>query len=282
MKFTSKIWMVIVLLLSATSIFAQIKNAQTASLKVFGNCEMCKKTIEAAGNLKGISKVEWNKTSKIATVTYDEKKTDTDEILKRIALAGYDNERFLAPADAYAKLEECCRYERAIKLKTQTKESLAMKEDNHKPQATRQNASPLKPVFDAYFSVKDAMVKSDGNTTAGLATQLLNAIKKVEMDKLTTAEHTVWMAGLKEITADAESISKLKEIAQQRQFFSSLSKSIYQLAKIVKQDSPVYYQHCPMYNSGKGANWLSKEAAIKNPYYGSKMMTCGSIVETLN
>jgi hypothetical protein len=36
-----------------------------------------------------------------------------------------------------------------------------------------------------------------------------------------------------------------------------------------------------MYNDGKGANWLSKESAIKNPYYGSQMLSCGKTVETI-
>jgi len=61
----------------------------------------------------------------------------------------------------------------------------------------------------------------------------------------------------------------------------SLSKNMYELIKVSKSETPVYYQHCPMANDGKGANWLSKENAIKNPYYGSQMLTCGSIVETI-
>jgi hypothetical protein len=30
----------------------------------------------------------------------------------------------------------------------------------------------------------------------------------------------------------------------------------------------LHLQFCPMAN-GKGANWLNKENAVKNPYYGS-------------
>ena len=52
---------------------------------------MCKKTIEKAGNIKDIATVVWNKETKIATVTYDESKTNKEEIAKRIALAGYDS-----------------------------------------------------------------------------------------------------------------------------------------------------------------------------------------------
>ena len=47
----------------------------------------------------------------------------------------------------------------------------------------------------------------------------------------------------------------------------SLSKNMYELIKVVKPAETVYYQFCPMANDGKGANWLSKESGVKNPYY---------------
>ena len=77
-------------LLSCNNSYCQIKNAKTEIVKIYGNCEMCEKTIETAGNVKKVANVEWNKDSKMATITYDSIKTNQDEILKRIALAGYD------------------------------------------------------------------------------------------------------------------------------------------------------------------------------------------------
>ena len=38
----------------------------------------------------------------MATLNYDENETNQFEILKRIALTGYDNEKFLSTADVYA------------------------------------------------------------------------------------------------------------------------------------------------------------------------------------
>ena len=91
--------MAITLLLSFTACNAQIKNSKTETVKIYGNCGMCETTIEKAGNLKKTAEVDWNKDTKIATITYDEKKTNQDEILKRIALSGYDSDKFLAPDD---------------------------------------------------------------------------------------------------------------------------------------------------------------------------------------
>lgn len=261
---------------------AQIKNAKTETVKIYGNCGMCETTIEKAGNVKKTTNVDWNKDTKMATITYDAKKTNQDEILKRIALAGYDSDKFLAPADVYAKLPECCQYERVNKPIAKTAQKTETHDhSNHTAITEKQEVNQLKAVFDSYFSLKDALVKSDGNATSAKAKELLNALNAVQMNQLSNEEHTVWMKVMKDFAFDAEHIAETKDVAHQRDHFISLSKNMYELIKVSKQETPVYYQHCPMANKGKGANWLSKENAIKNPYYGSQMLTCGSTVETI-
>jgi hypothetical protein len=140
-----------------------------------------------------------------------------------------------------------------------------------------QDSSQLKPVFDDYFAMKNALVKSDAKTTSAKAKELLSAIGVVKMDKLKAEEHTVWMKVIKKITADAKSISLNQDLKKQRETFKSLSKNTYELIKASNPAETVYYQYCPMAD----ANWLSKEKAVKNPYYGSSMLTCGNVVETI-
>ena len=91
----------------------------------------------------------------------------------------------------------------------------------------------------------------------------------------------VWMKVVANLKEDAEHISDTKDAGNQRDHFATLSKSIYELIKVSKQDTPTYFQHCPMANDGKGADWLSKENTIKNPYFGSMMLSCGKTVETI-
>lgn len=83
---------------------AQIKNAKTETVKVFGNCNMCKKNIETAAFNKKISTAVWDKENKTALLTYDSSQTTADAILKKIALAGYDNQNFLAPGEQYKQI----------------------------------------------------------------------------------------------------------------------------------------------------------------------------------
>jgi len=279
MKSLSKIMAVIAMVFTFTACEAQIKNEKKETVKIYGNCNMCKSTIEKAGNVSKTAKVEWNKDTKMASIAYDQKTTNLDDILKRIALAGYDSDAFRAPDDAYAKLPECCQYDRPIK-------TIAKAETAHAghampaPTATQQQGQ-LKAVFDSYFDVKDALVKTDGKMASEKAKSLVKAISAVKMNELKADEHTVWMKVLNDLKEDAEHISETADAKHQRDHFITLSKSIYELLKVSKYEVPVYYQFCPMANDNKGANWLSKENAVKNPYYGSQMLTCGKTVETI-
>lgn len=276
--------MIALVLLVATSIQAQINNAKTETVTIYGNCGMCETKIEKAGNIKKVAQVDWNQETQMATLTYDATKTNPDEILKRIALVGYDNDKFLAPDDVYSKLPGCCQYDRVAK--TLVKETTMEDHSNH---ANHQDMmlsetskdKELQAVFDAYFSVKDALVTSDVSATATVAKELVTAINNVKMDQLATDVHMVWMKVFKQLKDDASQIANAKDIKKQRHHFVTLSKEMYSLMKVAKYDTTVYYQHCPMANDGKGANWLSKENEVKNPYYGSKMLTCGKTVETL-
>ena len=283
--------MAAVVLFSTAISNAQIKNAKTETIKVYGNCGMCETTIEKAANNKNISNADWNKETKMATITYDSKKTNADAVLKDIALAGYDNTKFLAPDEAYNKLPSCCKYEREGKPIAKIDHSKMdhnkadMKHDDHSghemQSKANQEANQLQPVFDNYFMVKDALIKSDGAGASAKATTLLSAINAVKMETLKADEHTVWMKVLDNLKLDARHITETKEASQQRERFTTLSKNMYDLIKVSKPATPVYYQNCPMFNDGKGANWLSKESAVRNPYYGSMMLTCGKTVETI-
>ena len=297
MKSIFRILVAINLLLSITISNAQIRNPKTEQVKISGNCGMCEKTIEKAGNLKNSAKVDWDKNSQIASLTYDSKKTNQDEILKRIALSGYDSEKFLAPDDIYSKLHACCQYDRVAKMavKTESKTDVEKDHSNHAndsetkkvvfqdPNVSDQakQSNQLKGVFDNYFGVKDALVKTDGNTASTKATALLSAINAVKMETLKTEEHTVWMKLLKTLKEHTEHIADTKDAKHQRDHFDLLSENIYDLIKVSKQETPTYLLHCPMANDGKGANWLSKESVVKNPYYGSKMLNCGKLTETI-
>lgn len=100
---------VIITLMSFNSVFAG--NPKTEEFKVSGNCSMCKTRIEkAAKSVEGVSEADWDKETKMITVTYDNSKTDVHKIHKAITLVGHDTEIYKADDKTYKALPKCCQY----------------------------------------------------------------------------------------------------------------------------------------------------------------------------
>lgn len=279
--------LVIAITLLAGIASAQIKNQKKETAKIYGNCAMCENTIETAGNLKHRALVDWDKGTKIAVITYDTLRTSRDAVLKRIALAGYDSDVFLAPEGAYTNLPECCRYDREAKPIVKTRE-LAMgttHPDHAKLSLDTEETftgQPLDAVYNSYFALKDALVNTNGEAASASAKVLVAAIGKVNMADLPPDVHNAWMQVLDDLKQSAQEIADTTDVARQRDQLNTLSTAIYAVMRISKPGNTIYYQFCPMANSGKGANWLSRDETIANPYYGSQMLRCGSTVETLS
>jgi copper chaperone CopZ len=73
---------------------------------------MCKKTIETALDIKGVSTAIWNQETKMIRVVFKPAKISEDQIHQAIAAVGYDTEKYKGSDKAYKDLPECCQYER--------------------------------------------------------------------------------------------------------------------------------------------------------------------------
>lgn len=102
----------VVLSVVASSCGNGIEHARTVDVMINGNCGMCEETIEAAGLQDRLSEVDWDRTTRHATITFDSTLTSEHSVLERIANAGYDNQEFLASDEAYAARPQCCQYRR--------------------------------------------------------------------------------------------------------------------------------------------------------------------------
>jgi len=83
---------------------------KTESIKVSGNCGMCKERIEKAAKVDGVTKADWDKTTKILTLVYNPAVVKSDDIQKKIAAVGHDTEKFKADDKTYNSLHSCCKY----------------------------------------------------------------------------------------------------------------------------------------------------------------------------
>jgi cation transport ATPase len=118
MKTSKFIMAVLTAVILTTGLFAQTQDhsktaaSKTESIKVGGECDMCKTRIEKAAKIEGVTKAEWNKETKNLSLTYNPSAVSSDDVQKRIAAAGHDTKKFRADDKVYDKLPACCHYER--------------------------------------------------------------------------------------------------------------------------------------------------------------------------
>lgn len=81
------------------------------SLKVAGNCNLCKIRIETKlWSVKGVSSAEWDQASQILKIQYDHEIITLKAIKMIMLKLGHDIDGALAPDAAYKKLPLSCRY----------------------------------------------------------------------------------------------------------------------------------------------------------------------------
>lgn len=86
---------------------------KSAQFQVWGNCGMCKKTIEkAAKAVAGVESSNWNVETHQFDLVYDASKTSVEKVHQAIAAAGYDTDAVRGDDTAYDNLHGCCQYDR--------------------------------------------------------------------------------------------------------------------------------------------------------------------------
>jgi hypothetical protein len=120
-------------------------------------------------------------------------------------------------------------------------------------------------MLDNYLKIKEALVESDADQAATAARSLEQVSEGNEV-----------------IQASAMAIAQTNDLEIQRSEFFLLSEALYQkLKNEASLGQTIYWQYCPMARDDQGANWLSSEEEIRNPYFGDAMLTCGAVVEEL-
>lgn len=141
----------------------------------------------------------------------------------------------------------------------------------------------LASVTQSYLVLKDALVATDKIQASKSATQLLEKLTQVDMSLLKGDAHNYWMEQLAALQAHSQKIAALEEVVEQRQQFDFLSQALIKTIKTFGVSEGTYYiQHCPMAFDDSGADWISNVEAIRNPYFGDRMLKCGIVQETIN
>jgi Cu(I)/Ag(I) efflux system membrane fusion protein len=130
----------------------------------------------------------------------------------------------------------------------------------------------LREVTAAYLPLADALAQDDDPAAIKAAQNLITT--------LDTLDNPV----TKTLTAHAHPIVHASDIKARRAAFQPLSDHLISLIRKHGTDAVgnAYVVHCPMAFGNKGADWLSAQPAVLNPYFGDAMLTCGSVTDTLS
>ena len=131
--------------------------------------------------------------------------------------------------------------------------------------------SLLPALLSNYLNIKNALVAGNAANASVSAGDFMKTLNGIDYKVISEGN-------INALLKDAGVIFDSKDISRQRIVFSHFSDNMIAVAKAVKlSDKEVYVAYFPM----KKASWLSVEKSIRNPYYGSSMLTCGSVKETL-
>ena len=141
----------------------------------------------------------------------------------------------------------------------------------------------LNDLLKSYLNLKDALVETNSEKSAEAAHKLLARLESMDSTLLKGEIQSYWMEQYNSIKAHGLEIKASEDIEIQRKQFDFLSQAIIVSVKVFGlNEMKLYVQHCPMANDNKGADWISGEEAIRNPYFGDKMMKCGKVKSIIN
>ncbi|KIA85889.1 DUF3347 domain-containing protein [Flavobacterium sp. AED] len=141
----------------------------------------------------------------------------------------------------------------------------------------------INEIVSNYLKLKNALTKDDTKGAANAGKALYVTFNKINSNTIPNAKlKKEYLDIADDAKEHAEHIGdNAGKLEHQREHFVLLSKDVTDLIKTFGSDQKVYQDFCPMADNGKGAIWISETKDIKNPYYGNKMLTCGSIQKEL-
>lgn len=133
-------------------------------------------------------------------------------------------------------------------------------------------------IIDNYLEVKNALVNDNADEAASSGKKLFMSFEKINAEKLNEKQKSELADIVETAKENAEHIgNNAGKIDHQREHFVLLSKDVQDLLELFGSNKKLFLDFCPMADGGNGAFWLSEIKEIKNPYYGSAMLECGSV-----
>lgn len=146
----------------------------------------------------------------------------------------------------------------------------------------------------AYHNIKNSFVDADTARVKNFTREFIHLMDSIPLAELKTDSAMIFetaSATVSDIKSNAQSLLQQTDITEMRKDFSSVTEQLYPafFKSINYEGEKLYLQHCPMaFDGNKGANWISNQVEIVNPYLGKNhpkykgtMLHCGEIMDTI-
>jgi Cu(I)/Ag(I) efflux system membrane fusion protein len=142
----------------------------------------------------------------------------------------------------------------------------------------------LQEIVDAYMALQKALAGDDPNAAKQAVDRLGNALQEVDMKAMGSNAHTAWMRELPSLQRGVKDAQEAEDISTMREAFALLSEELPSIVRMFRlaAEQPLYILQCPMAFDNRGATWLQRDKETRNPYFGSAMLKCGGVVDTLS
>lgn len=129
-----------------------------------------------------------------------------------------------------------------------------------------------------YLKIRDGLASDDAEAAAVAAGTFRSDLEKLTRSLFTREQWSVYQTNEDDLKENVEHIHAKKVLEHQREHFGMLSEDMTELVKAFGYRRPLYTDHCPMAAKNKGADWLSENRAIINPYMGKGDLRCGKAI----
>lgn len=135
----------------------------------------------------------------------------------------------------------------------------------------------VEPLFDFYFEMHEALANDDLDAATEEAPVFRSHVNGIDPALLHGAARNTWLEIVEQLNLGTAGLDTADSIEQARASFAQISEAMIAIeTNFGHRGENVHYAvHCPM-AFGEGASWLQPYSDVKNPYYGSSMLTCGS------
>lgn len=143
----------------------------------------------------------------------------------------------------------------------------------------------LQDAMTNYYTMTSAFVQEDSakaNAAAFAFTKSVEGISEKEL-KADSAIVALVTSLKTNVQNSAMQIPGEKNWDEKRRSLQTASDMLFDMLRTVQyKGGKVFQQFCPMAFDNTGANWLSANPEIRNPYFGDKMLECGEVKDSIS